>query len=1280
MGYDSIAFAYYQNGLFAGTTDANQAYAVVAYPWQPALGTWHHVAYTFDGTSHALYLDGIQVAMGANTHVPAYDEHPALIGADYYTDVNSSIVDFFVGKIDEFSFYSRALSANEIQSIFNAGSLGKCTAAPLTLPLTTGAGNKLDLGAFAGGDGLALTFSGSGDLIDNRLTAKPDGSLAIPASGPYSFANQAAPYSNLSGGDGINHFAGGGQNFDTTGAGYGFAGKLTTNTTDPAAIRSGAVVGTFSSTPARADWFLIGNGKTVQVPAGGAHLYVAVNDSFSGDNHGAYVGTVTAGATIPPVPPVHGGLSPTVFTVNESDSVLSPPPVDSILRFRAAQTGAPADLSVQVQSSTDYNPANPAAATWTFLPDSLSGKMTYAPQVTGYILATTNYPTVNGVYFRAVSSAPAYPTTGSNVVGPFNLQSSALHLAAPVLLVSTNGGHSSLRFGVKETTIPAGISVRIQTSQTPVNQGSWTDAPIGVGSSAGLMTQDSAAPNQFYLGTDNYPASRGVYFRAVAGAVASGYVSSTSVVYGPFEIVYDPPATVHIQINGVESQRNGIDDGILIPATGSLDLGATATSGRFLKYGITLLYDGIKLITSGEGASSVQLANYRTNIPGDHVIEAYAIDDLGVTGAAAPIHVRILPNAPGKIFQMTNSGNWDVPANWVDIQGNPGIPGPNDFAIISTFSPILTNRDVTVKAMSLNGGTLKSSDPVANVVHTLTVTGFGTLAAGNITSNLLIPSGATCLLLNDSDIGLSGLLDNRGRLRFHGKGGIGGVRSGADGNSPELLTEVLGVLKSAGQAFISWASGGRSGSGAQPAPAPAAPAREVRRIAAARIEIPLASLKTEPAPVVAQILSHDSGGIVSHDGGGIVSHDGGGLVAAGAGNVLAGATSALVAPGADASLISQDGAGLAVEGSNLIAAGAGNLLGQDGAGLIAAGAGNLVAPGAGNAPAPRQGKPDEATVTSGIFLSGGELDLSRLTIEGDVTMDGGVLTGTGIILGNLTNNSGFLAPGALEVTGAFSQGPNGTLVVADGGVTPDQYNQLQIGGAANLNGNLILRTANGYAPDMADTFNPLGYASVTGDFAAISANSQAVLTPSGVLTSLTPVATNPLILMNAVSRKTHGTAGTFDIPLPLTGALPGVECRSSAGGYTLVFTFSNNLVSGTAVVSAGTGVVQSAPVRSGNTMTVQLSGITDVQEIGVNLQQVIDEFGQILPDTTVNMRVLVGDTNGNGAVSSSDISQIKTQSGAAVSAANFRLDVNANGAISSSDTALVKSNSGHTLP
>ncbi|MDQ6860316.1 MAG: hypothetical protein M3032_04065, partial [Verrucomicrobiota bacterium] len=183
-----------------------------------------------------------------------------------------------------------------------------------SLPLTTGASNKLDLGVFSGGTAVTVGLTGQGDLVDSRFQVRPNGELAALASGPYTFCNPGAAYPNQDGGDGINHFSGGGANYDGSGSGYPFAGKLTTNTLDPATIRLGAVVGTFSANPGRSDWFSIGYEKTVSIPAGGAHLYLAVNDTVPGDNHGAYGINVSTA----PAPPPHGGLSQTQFTVNGS--------------------------------------------------------------------------------------------------------------------------------------------------------------------------------------------------------------------------------------------------------------------------------------------------------------------------------------------------------------------------------------------------------------------------------------------------------------------------------------------------------------------------------------------------------------------------------------------------------------------------------------------------------------------------------------------------------------------------------------------------------------------------------------------------------------------------------------------------------------------------------------------------------------------------------------------------------------------------------------------------
>jgi hypothetical protein len=77
---------------------------------------------------------------------------------------------------------------------------------------------------------------------------------------------------------------------------------------------------------------------------------------------------------------------------------------------------------------------------------------------------------------------------------------------------------------------------------------------------------------------------------------------------------------------------------------------------------------------------------------------------------------------------------------------------------------------------------------------------------------------------------------------------------------------------------------------------------------------------------------------------------------------------------------------------------------------------------------------------------------------------------------------------------------------------------------------------------------------------------------------------------------------------------------------------------------------------------------------------VTDCFGSVLPDTMVSAGMLIGDTTANRTVNSSDVAQVKGQSGVPVSNSNFREDVTVNGSINASDVGLVKANVGNSLP
>src|SRR4029077_18520216 len=145
---------------------------------------------------------------------------------------------------------------------------------------------------------------------------------------------------------------------------------------------------------------------------------------------------------------------------------------------------------------------------------------------------------------------------------------------------------------------------------------------------------------------------------------------------------------------------------------------------------------------------------------------------------------------------------------------------------------------------------------------------------------------------------------------------------------------------------------------------------------------------------------------------------------------------------------------------------------------------------------------------------------------------------------------------------------------------------------------------------------------------------------------------------DAFSRKVHGAAGTFDIPLPLTGNV-GVECRSGGGVYQMIIDFPTSVTVQSASVTSGTGNVDSFSGNGTPTITVNLSGVTDQQRITMTLHGVNN--GTSTGDVPISMGVLIGDVNGNGTVSSADVALTKSQVGATVGGSNFREDVNVNG-------------------
>ncbi len=170
-----------------------------------------------------------------------------------------------------------------------------------------------------------------------------------------------------------------------------------------------------------------------------------------------------------------------------------------------------------------------------------------------------------------------------------------------------------------------------------------------------------------------------------------------------------------------------------------------------------------------------------------------------------------------------------------------------------------------------------------------------------------------------------------------------------------------------------------------------------------------------------------------------------------------------------------------------------------------------------------------------------------------------------------------------------------------------------------------------------------------------------------------PAATG-ITLLSAASRLTHGTAGTFDVPMPLTGT-SGVEDRSSIT-YNAVFTFDAPVTSGQVLVVSGTATVGTISF-SGNSMTAQLTGVTSAEVVTLRAQNI---NGDGLQHGDVAFGFLTGDVDASRKVDKADPTQIQGQLNQRVTSANFRDDLNVDGRIKNNDVQIAKTNRNHSIP
>ena len=167
-------------------------------------------------------------------------------------------------------------------------------------------------------------------------------------------------------------------------------------------------------------------------------------------------------------------------------------------------------------------------------------------------------------------------------------------------------------------------------------------------------------------------------------------------------------------------------------------------------------------------------------------------------------------------------------------------------------------------------------------------------------------------------------------------------------------------------------------------------------------------------------------------------------------------------------------------------------------------------------------------------------------------------------------------------------------------------------------------------------------------------------------------------------RKYHGAVvGDKDITLNHLAAFGAatVEPRTGSGGHKIVFVF-NNPVSGVTSLSvvdamdvAISGAVAAASFNT-NELIVTMTGLPENIRVTVKANGVNNALNVLTP-----VAFLIGDVSGNSRINATDIAAVKARISQNVSTGNnFLFDLNLNGAISSADVSTVKTRSGIVLP
>jgi hypothetical protein len=168
----------------------------------------------------------------------------------------------------------------------------------------------------------------------------------------------------------------------------------------------------------------------------------------------------------------------------------------------------------------------------------------------------------------------------------------------------------------------------------------------------------------------------------------------------------------------------------------------------------------------------------------------------------------------------------------------------------------------------------------------------------------------------------------------------------------------------------------------------------------------------------------------------------------------------------------------------------------------------------------------------------------------------------------------------------------------------------------------------------------------------------------GGSTPFPKVAVMPPMLTRIVMRKSHGAAGTFDLPLNTWPGDPTTEARASdsGGSHVVVFTFDKPVASATPLVTSNAFV--GAPSFSGNEIAVPVAPVSDGAYVSAAVRDVASLDGGINGFGSVRIGFLAGDATASRTVTLSDMLAANASLTQPVTTATYLRDVNRDGRLS----------------